>query len=84
VTELLETGVVLMAVGMGTVYLLLATLVGVVHGVSKLSRMLGAAAPIEAARPGARAATAVEDHEIAGVISAAIRMHRDKHAAKKR
>ena len=71
--ESLQTGFVLMATGMGTVFVLLATLVVVVHGVSKLSRWLG---------PGATATTLPQqlsptaeptaDTELVTVIGAAV------------
>ena len=75
--ESLETGLVLMLAGMGTVFVLLAMLVWIVHGVSKLSRWLELPA---AALPAAHAATATTavDRELLSVIGAAIKAHRDR------
>ena len=71
----LETGLILMAAGMGTVYVLLAMLVSIVGLVSRLSRWLepALAAPTPMATPTAAAA----DAELIGVIGAAVKAHRD-------
>ena len=76
--ESLETGLVLMLAGMGTVFVLLAMLVWLVQGVSKLSRWLE---PPAAAMPAAHApttTTAAVDRELLSVIGAAIKAHRDR------
>ena len=75
--ESLETGLVLMLAGMGTVFALLAMLVWIVRGVSKLSRWLE---PQAAAMPAAHAptTTAAVDRELLSVIGAAIKAHRDR------
>jgi oxaloacetate decarboxylase gamma subunit len=75
--ESLETGLILMAAGMGMVYVLLALLVWLVGLVSKLSRWLeppSAVAPAAATPTGAP--RTVNDGELVGVISAAIQAHR--------
>ena len=76
--ESLETGLILMAAGMGTVYVLLALLVWIVGLVSKLSRWLepAVAAPAVALKAGAVPAA---DGELLGVIGAAVKAHRDRH-----
>jgi sodium pump decarboxylase gamma subunit len=75
-SELLKTGFVLMATGMGTVFVLLATLVLVVHAVSRAARWLGgASAPVSAGQLEAPVATAA-DSEIAIVIGAAVSAYR--------
>ena len=78
--ESLETGLILMAAGMGTVFLLLAMLVWLVGLVSKLSRRLEPAAPPPVAREPAAATPA--DGELLGVIGAAVKAHRDRHTAR--
>jgi len=69
--ELLETGLVLMAAGMGTVFVLLAALVFVVQGVSRLSRWLAPPVPIAAASP-PPATTLTDEAELLTVIGAAV------------
>jgi sodium pump decarboxylase gamma subunit len=78
--ELLEAGLVLMLVGMGVVFALLAVLVAVVHAVSKLARRLQPEPAVAAPAPGA--AAPLED-EVIGVVSAAIQMYRRRHAPDK-
>lgn len=78
----LETGLVLMVAGMGTVFALLAMLVWLVHGVSKLSHWLAppaaaAAAPVPTSPPQPGIAA---DGELASVIGAAVKAHRDRRA----
>jgi oxaloacetate decarboxylase gamma subunit len=68
--ELLETGLVLMAAGMGTVFVLLAALVFMVHGVSRLSRWLAPPVPVAAAPP--PATTPKNEAELVTVIGAAV------------
>jgi oxaloacetate decarboxylase (Na+ extruding) subunit gamma len=80
--ELLETGVVLMAAGMGTVFVLLTVLVFIVQGVSKVSGWIeprrGAPAAVAHAPPPAEH---VADTEIVTIIGAAIAAYRrDKDA----
>ncbi len=79
-TELLEEGVVLMAIGMGTVFLLLTLLVFVVRAMSRISRALAPATGLAAPdTPSPRSDT---DEEIVSVVSAAIRMHRRRRGDK--
>ena len=66
--ESLETGLVLMAAGMGTVFALLAMLVWMVRGMSRLSRWLDPQAPVAAPPPPA----AATNDELITVIGAAI------------
>jgi sodium pump decarboxylase gamma subunit len=68
--ESLETGFVLMAAGMGTVAVLLTTLVFVVRAVSAFSRWLAPAAALP--QPFQPAITQTADSELIGVIGAAI------------
>jgi oxaloacetate decarboxylase gamma subunit len=74
--ELLETGVVLMAAGMGTVFVLLAVLVVIVQGVSKLSSWIDprGGAPVPAGAPPVTKPAA--DAELATVIGAAVAAYR--------
>ena len=77
--QLLQAGLNLTAIGMGVVFVLLTLLVGVVHGMSALSRALEAAFPTAApaAGKGAGAASAPRsEQQLVGVISAAIAAHR--------
>ena len=70
--ELLETGLVLMAAGMGTVFVLLAALVLMVHGVSRLSRWLAPPTPIAAAPPPPAATAPQDEAELITVIGTAV------------
>jgi sodium pump decarboxylase gamma subunit len=82
--ESLETGLILMVAGMGTVFVLLAVLVWLVGIVSRLSRWLEPApapAPAVAAPPPA-AGMPLADRELVGVIGAAVKAHRDRHSAR--
>jgi sodium pump decarboxylase gamma subunit len=82
-TESLETGLILMIAGMGTVLALLAALVSIVGLVSRLCRRLEPVpAPVAAASPGGAAPkpSAAAD-ELATVIGAAVKAHRDRHGA---
>lgn len=75
-SELLKTGFILMATGMGTVFVLLATLVLVIHAVSRAARRFGGApALVSAGRSEAPVAIAA-DSEIAIVIGAAVSAYR--------
>jgi sodium pump decarboxylase gamma subunit len=75
--ELLETGFILMATGMGTVFALLALLVWLVSVVSKVCRSLE---PVAALPPGPQppGANSAADPELSIVIGAAIKAHRDR------
>jgi sodium pump decarboxylase gamma subunit len=77
--ESLETGLILMLTGMGTVLVLLALLVWLVKGVSQFSRWLdpAAAAPHAAPLPAPKPAA---DGELVSVIGAAIKAHRDRRS----
>jgi len=75
-SELLKTGFVLMATGMGTVFALLATLVLVIHAVSRAARRFsGVPALVSAGQAQASVAIAA-DSEIAIVIGAAVSAYR--------
>lgn len=78
--ELLESGLLLMAVGMGTVFVLLGVLVWVVHLMSRLSLWLGGPAAEAAGAPALRTAApqSSASPEIVGAIGAALAMHRRK------
>jgi oxaloacetate decarboxylase (Na+ extruding) subunit gamma len=75
--ELLETGVVLMAAGMGTVFVLLTVLVFIVQGVSKVSGWIEPrrGAPVAVA-PVPPPAEHTADTEIVTIIGAAIAAYR--------
>jgi len=73
--ELLETGLVLMATGMGTVFTLLVVLVWLVSGLSKLCRWLDPPTPQPAPRPAGPPQPSpppAADDEIVTVIGAAV------------
>jgi len=75
VTDLLLEGVGLMLLGMGSVFVFLATLVLVLKGMSRLARML---APEEAITSGGPTKIDADD-ELLAVISAAIARYRSQH-----
>jgi sodium pump decarboxylase gamma subunit len=74
VLEQLQAGVTVTLMGMGVVFVLLTLLVYVVHGMSKLCRMIEGAAP--ATTTGG--APAVEE-EIVSAIGAAVSTYRRRH-----
>jgi oxaloacetate decarboxylase gamma subunit len=78
-TDLLETGVVLMATGMGTVFALLALLVLVIHGVSKTSLWLAPAGPPSSAPHAPPTGKPAADIELVTVIGAAVAAYRRDH-----
>ena len=78
-SQLLQAGLNITAIGMGVVFVLLSLLVGIVRGMSALSRA------IERAVPGVSRGVATQpvsvslpEHELVGVISAALAAHRRK------
>ena len=73
-SELIETGLAITVTGMGTVFVLLTLLVGVVQGMSALC----AAIAVPAAAPPQSGAGGV-DAETVGVIAASIDRYRRKH-----
>lgn len=82
--ETIETGLILMVAGMGTVYVLLAALVWLVGLVSRLSRWLETKSPAPAVASPVAAAPkppAAAD-ELLTVIGAAVKAHRDRHAGR--
>ncbi len=80
--ELLETGFVLMGAGMGTVFVLLAVLVLVVHGVSKFSRWVDPRSTAALPLPQAPTRTKpTPDTELVTVIGAAVAAYRRDHTA---
>jgi sodium pump decarboxylase gamma subunit len=75
--QLLQAGLNVTAIGMGVVFVLLTLLVGIIRGMSALSRRLEAAFPT--ATVSARPATpANPNQELVGIISAAVAAHRRK------
>jgi oxaloacetate decarboxylase gamma subunit len=75
-TDLLETGVVLMATGMGTVFLLLTALVFIIQGISKLSLWLAPAMPAAPAQQAPPSGKPAADTELVTVIGAAVAAYR--------
>lgn len=71
-SELFETGLAVTITGMGTVFVLLTVLVGVVQGMSALCAAIFPPAP-----PSGDADT--NDAEIVGVIAASIDLYRRRH-----
>jgi sodium pump decarboxylase gamma subunit len=83
--ESIETGLILMVAGMGTVYILLTALVWIVGLVSRLSRWLdpqpATPSPSPPADVAPRAAPGAD--ELATVIGAAVKAHRDRHGTRR-
>lgn len=78
-TELLMEGIDLMAIGMGTVFLFLITLVIIVTLMSKLlGKFFPDAVPVPKAPSRAKPAADVVDSELIAVITAAIKQHRSR------
>jgi len=75
-SELLKTGFVLMATGMGTVFALLATLVLVIHAVSRAARRFGGVPALVSAGQAQASVAIAADSEIAIVIGAAVSAYR--------
>jgi sodium pump decarboxylase gamma subunit len=80
--ESLETGLGLMAAGMGTVLVLLAVLVLVVQGVSALSRWLAPPARIAATQPPLAETPPEDESELITVIGAAVAAYKRDTGAK--
>jgi sodium pump decarboxylase gamma subunit len=76
----LETGLILMATGMSTVFVLLALLVWLVGVVSSFCRWLEPKPAAVLAAPPSAAAQPLGDAELAGVIGAAIAAHRHRRS----
>jgi sodium pump decarboxylase gamma subunit len=80
-SQLLEAGFNITAIGMGVVFVLLTLLVFIIRGMSALSRMLegpaqsATAAPVPVPGP----ANALPQQELVSVISAAITAYRKRH-----
>jgi oxaloacetate decarboxylase gamma subunit len=79
-SEDLEQGLTLMAAGMGTVFVLLGVLVWLVVLVSKLSRLLEPTIPAVDVSPRRAAPASSGDAELVGVISAAVKAHRERQS----
>jgi sodium pump decarboxylase gamma subunit len=77
--QLLQAGLNVTAIGMGVVFVLLTLLVGVIRGMSALSRILETAFPA-ASTVSATSSTVLpgtqSQQQLVGVISAAIAAHR--------
>lgn len=81
-SQLIESGLTVTLIGMGTVFLLLTLLVWIVQLMSRISRQLGAdSADAPAAVPAVPAVPegGGEDQELVGVVGAAVRMYRNRH-----
>jgi len=75
-SPLLQAGLNLTAIGMGVVFVLLGLLVGIIRGMSALSRRIEALFPQpQTSSPGGAPSPAAEQ-QIVSVISAAIAAHR--------
>ena len=79
-SPLLQDGFELTLIGMGVVFVLLTLLVGIIRGMSALSQWIEQTmpAPAAAAAPAPRRVGHPAEHELVGVISAAIAAHRRK------
>jgi sodium pump decarboxylase gamma subunit len=82
-SQLIQSGLTVTLIGMGTVFVLLTLLVWIVQLMSRISRRLGApdGAELPAAAPAMPAPPNGddEDQELIGVVGAAIRMYRSRH-----
>jgi Na+-transporting methylmalonyl-CoA/oxaloacetate decarboxylase gamma subunit len=78
-SELLEAGLTVTLVGLGVVFALLTTLVGIIRSMSYLSHLIDGGAPAAAA---AAQDVTVED-EIVSAISAAIRRYERNHGLRR-
>ncbi len=78
-SQLLQAGLSVTAIGLGVVFVLLTSLVFIIKGMSALSRWLEgpATVPSGSSRAGTPASSTT-DRELVGVISAAIAAHRQK------
>ena len=76
--ELLLSGVKLMFIGMGIVYLFLALLVWVIGVTSKLIQRFSPEAPIHLPHPAAHGGAEETDAELVAAITAAIHSHQNK------
>ncbi len=74
-SELLQQGVGLMLLGMGVVFVLLGLLVLALMAMSRLARMLEPP-PVVVDTAGVAAAPEMDDPELIGVITAAVRANR--------
>lgn len=81
--ELLEAGLSLTLVGMSVVFVLLTVLVGAVHLMSRLCRMIEGA-PSAAAEPAPAAGESEPDTEIVSVVTAAVSLFRRNRAERAR
>ena len=72
-----------MAAGMGTVYLLLGALVWIVGLVSRFSRWLEPATTPAAPRADVLPRSTPAADELATVIGAAVKAHRDRHSGRR-
>lgn len=73
-SPLLEDGLMVTLIGMGTVFVLLTALIGLVHLMSRVSRLLEGPAPAAAPGAGSRAI----DPKVLSAIGAAVRRYRDE------
>ena len=82
-SQLLQAGLNVTAIGMGVVFVLLTALVFIIRGMSALSRAIEGALPAKpepaASEPLAAKAGGTPQQEIVSVISAAIAAHRKRN-----
>ena len=76
-SQLLEAGLNVTAIGMGVVFVLLTMLVGIIHVMSALCQRFGDASPVAPA-PTYSAGTTHANEELIGVIAAAIAAYRKR------
>ena len=85
-SELFQAGVDVTLIGLGVAFALLTILVGVVHAMSAITRLVegGSSRPLPAATAGAAKPPMTGQQpvkgEIAGVIAVAVRMYRNRRA----
>lgn len=82
-SQLLQAGINVTAIGMGVVFVLLTALVFIIRGMSALSRAIEGALPAApdpaASEPRSGSAGAAPQQEVVSVITAAIAAHRKRN-----
>jgi len=78
-SELLQAGLNITAIGMGVVFILLTMMVFIIRGMSALALRIAPPAPAgKHAAAQNKASPALRDEQLVSVISAAVTMHRHR------
>jgi len=78
-SQLIQAGLNVTAIGMGVVFVLLTLLVWIIRGMSALAHAIGGVPGQPAAPSTASSPSTHSDQQLVGVISAAIAAHRARH-----